>query len=442
MKTWAIVAVMFLTGFFWSCEDDPGMVGKGLLPEGDLIYVNAVLNENIAAYTFTQDTIRSDEASNLLLGSYLDPVFGRTTADFALQLRLRSYPSFVDSAGMIVDSIALLLHGGTYLGDSLSPQQVAVYELVTDLNIDDDYYSNIDFSALKGEKIGESTFHPKALLDTNTNVYTLKIKLDNTLAEKLVSADSLDLVDNDAFLAYFKGLVVETEEVTDSGSILSLARALNTGSSTISSTLSLYYRLNEEDTVSSAFNYYITDNSATASRYRHDYTSAPFYASLNQEENTDTLVYVQPLGGIRSKIIIPELEQWKDSIGIILNKASLTFYADTLASDYRNYELPGSLLLTYENEVGEESGIEDYEEKYRATYGGFLSAKTDEDAIDYVYSFSITRHLENIINGELEHKAFYLSASNPKSDPNRVVLKGTNSSKSIKLEVIYSKMAQ
>ena len=101
----------------------------------------------------------------------------------------------------------------------------------------------------------------------------------------------------------------------------------------------------EPDTLSQV--YLITQYSARVSAIEHDYTGTPFLENLDSEEVEDDLVYVQPTGGLKSRITISGLESWKDSTNMGINKAEIIFHVDTVASDIHNYPPPNQLLFTF-----------------------------------------------------------------------------------------------
>ncbi|MDP3180998.1 MAG: DUF4270 family protein, partial [Bacteroidota bacterium] len=232
MKKEHAVIYKFVFGFvclviaFGSCTDNINDLGKDLLLPGDLVSVGKVIEkQTIKAYTLTDEKQRTDEPSYNLLGTFNDPVFGKTTADFACQFRLTGYPDFSKNAR--VDSLVLYLLYMEIYGDTVTPQKIKVYELASDLDLDQKYYQDINLKSLaKGEILGEKNYVPKFKLDSLSNDYgstkkapkdtvvqELRIKLDQKLIQKLLAADSLTWSDNDKFLKYFKGLYIEAGDL-------------------------------------------------------------------------------------------------------------------------------------------------------------------------------------------------------------------------------------
>ena len=194
--------------------------------------------------------------------------------------------------------------------------------------------------------------------------------------------------------------------------------------------MGLYYHTATKDSLFFAYN--VTSNSANVAAFKHDYQKSVFAAHLNQEVIQDTLTYLQPTGGTKVKIDIPSLAKWKDSTQYVISKASIVFYVDTLASDPRRYSLPSQLYLKYMDNTGAEVFPKD-SELSSTYYGGIYDATTAS------YTFNITRHLEQIINKEVENTSFFLVHPDRNGSVSRVVLKGTNSSRPVELHIKYTR---
>lgn len=439
INRWKALLFITLSVFIFSACNDPGDVGMELLPSSDLVRIGSKVDkELIRAYTFTDDSVRSDEASTSLLGSFNDPVFGNTTIDLAVQLRLSSFPNF--GSNPVADSIKFFFYYYTVYGDTSTVQKLRFYELELPIDPDANFYGTYDLAQhALSVPLAEYSFKPKVQLDTvyKDTVYQLVgVKLDNSLAQKLISGDSLDMVNNESFLNYFKGLYIQPEKVSQGGAIVSLDMIPT--STFQGSALVLYYH-NDTDTLSRA--YYITSFSARVNSFKHDYSQTAFYQNLNKETTVDSLIYVQSTGGLKSKIVIPGLENWRDSSNIAINKAELVFHVDTTASDFRKYPLPTQLLLTYANDNGVELLPRDYS-FYAPYYGGFLQS-------DYTYRFNITQHLQTILTKEPgketyinNNNGFYLTPYYKNNEMRRAVIKGSTSAQGVRFVVTYSKLLQ
>ena len=215
-------------------------------------------------YTTKEDSLRSDEASYALLGSYLDPVFGLHSASFYSQLRLSSNNADFGTSP-VADSIVLTLVYKAVYGDTLTPQTVNVYELDENIYRDSSYYSN-DAFATAGVMLGSKTFVPAPLdsvwVDSVKKAPPLRIKLDPFLAQRFIAVSgSANLADNSSFLEFFKGIYVTTNPVGSKGAILSFD-LLNSLSQ-----VTMYYKNSTSDSLK--YNFVINENCARINHFDH-----------------------------------------------------------------------------------------------------------------------------------------------------------------------------
>ncbi|MFW5830722.1 MAG: DUF4270 domain-containing protein [Prolixibacteraceae bacterium] len=440
IKSRLFVWIMLLAAAFTSCNE-PSDLGMELLPSEDKIQVRNLVEKNsISAFTHREDSIRTDEPPQSILGVLDDPVFGRTTVNFATQFRLEFFPDYGENP--VADSINLYLYYRQIYGDTVTPQTFKVYELESGLDYDAEYAQDVDLKSMaSNELLGQVDYTPRVRLDSataDTFYQVITIPLDISLAEKLMNADSMQMINNDVFLEFFKGLYIESEkQSTDGGAILSLAASST--SNFQGSALAVFYNneenLNADEPDTLLMPYVITPFSARVNSISHDYTGTPFYEELNSEDTPDSLIYVQATGGLKARVFIEDLSLWRDSANTAINKAELVFQIDTLASEVDKYPPPRQLLFTVVGESGEEFLPADYVFSPNF-YGGILNRN------DYTYRFNITQHMQQIIEGEAENYGFYLTPAIKSSEANRVILKGSESKTGIKLIVTYTKFLQ
>ena len=429
--------LVFLLILFTGCKEE-GSIGVEILPAGDLISVKSeVIKDDVSSFTHNENLINTSEASKSLLGSFTDSIFGNTTIDFAAQFRLFAFPDF--GTNPRADSIGLFIYYRLIYGDTITPQKFRVYELESDLDIDENYKQDVDLKSMASTNlIGELEYTPRVRQDSTTldTFYQLiSIPIDISLAEKLINADSTQMINNDVFLEFFKGLYIETEKINEQGGTILTLEAASSGSFQ-GSALALYY---SNDDVQSAAGgdsslimpYIISKYSARVNHIEHDYTNTPFYHNLNSETIQDSLIYIQATGGLKSKIFIDDLTSWSDSLNTAINKAELIFQIDTIASQISKYAPPTQLLFTIIDSTGVERLPIDYafDPSY---YGGTLRD-------DYTYHFNITQHLQQIIAGQAINRGFFLTPANKNNEAKRAVIKGSTSNTGIKLIITYSK---
>ena len=432
--TLIVLLLIALTG----CEEQSS-IGVEVLPAGDLISIRNTIQET-RSYTHSEDSIRTDEAVYSLLGSFTDSLFGNTTISFASQFRLYEFPDFGPNPQP--DSVKLYLYYRIIYGDTITKQKFSVYELESPLDVDSKYTQDVDLKGMAYDNlIGEYEYTPRVRLDSataDTFYQLINIPIDISLGQKLIDADSLDMVNNDVFLEYFKGLYVETEKITGKGGTILSLEAVQQGTFN-GSALVLFYHNDSIKKVaggdsSMIMPYIISKYSARVNHIDHDYTQAPFYDHLNSESVQDSLIYVQATGGLKSRILVDELSSWRDSVNTAINKAELIFQIDTVASEIHKYMPPLQMLFTIVDSTGVERLPIDYVFN-PSFYGGGLRS-------DYTYHFSITQHIQEIIDGNAKNYGFYLTPAQKNNEANRVVLKGSTSATGIKLIVTYSKYSE
>lgn len=259
LKNWTIALLSIAAiGFTTSCEEDNNLRGTELVGDESLIS-DPDATATVVAYSQQLKGIRTNVAATSksgILGVYKDPVFGKTTMNLLTQLQLsRLNPSFGEE-GVRVDSVKLHLPyyskskvdvDTTYTIDSLyarEPMKIEVYEsnyflreTDPETNFEDSqsYYSdqaNI-FEQHLGVKLGElEEFAPnstpiKLVIGDEENrkeeslapgVY-MDLSADFFEQKILAKEDKPELVSNEGFSDYFRGVYFKVSGINDAGSM-------------------------------------------------------------------------------------------------------------------------------------------------------------------------------------------------------------------------------
>jgi len=426
-----IGALLLFTVLIYGCQKGDQTIGMNLIPGVQLIETRYFQDKSsITAFTFTDDKINVERPRYNLLGSFNDPLFGFTGGSFAAQFRMPYYPRFETDAA--IDSLVLQMSYKYVYGDTLTPQTIQVRELTGDLNFDASYLSSFNIKALASSTIlGSGDVIPRFRTDStkaDTTAQIIRLRLDPALGTRLLKMDSLNMVSNDVFLKLFKGLYIETAPVSAKGSLMLIDAP--------SAAMVVFYHTAEHDTLGYA--YKLTNNSADVSGYVHDYSTTQFFPHMNQEIIQDSLVYLQPAGGTKIKVNMPNLSKWRDSTNYVINQATFSVHVDTIMTDFRRFQIPPQIYLKIINDNGDEEFPKDGELSL-SYYGGLYNSLTA------TYDFNITQHLQQIITGEKHNHGFYLVQPGRNISPKRVVLKGgdsTNGHRSftpMELNVTYSR---
>ncbi len=424
-----------------SCKKDPYSIGLALLPPTDTLNIRMNDTSTIVAYSLLQDSIRTDKATTGILGSLMDPAFGKTTASFYSQFYL-SAEGISFGTNPLLDSLILVLYYTGSYGDISSIQNVKVSEISEDFFYDSTYYSNKRLQTYSNI-LANLSFKPRPsdslIIDTVKVAPQLRINLNhfsNYLGNKILYAPASALATSLAFVSFMKGLDIETSPVYSGGALLSFDMTNSV------SKLVIYYHNNEGDSLH--FDMPITSECAYFNRIDHNkyLDASPDFKKevLNHDTVTGrNKLFLQGLSGVWTKVRLPYIKNFEKGHPIAIHNALL------IVKDYETdttLQPPQLLTIIKRDSVGNISNLIDYDEG-AGYYGGTY------DKTKRTYSFRITRHLQQVILGVTKNYDLFLMVNDPTVNvltPNRVILNGTRpllpvvSSDRIQLQIIYTRL--
>lgn len=402
---------------FSSCKKDFSTLGLDLQPGSDKINGISLDTVTLKSFTTKEDSLSTDERTFSLLGSYTDPIFGRTDASFLSQIRL-STSNVTFGTSPVADSIVLYLDYSSYYGDTNTLQNVSVYELENDVFIDSSYYSNLNIA----------NFIPNNLLLANQDYYpkpndtSIAIKLDISLANKLVNADPDSLIDNTVFLKLFKGIYVKTQSILSNGAIIYFDLI------SARSKVTLYYH-NSTDTLK--FDFLINSSCARVNLFKHDYTTSTINTVIGDSLTNDSLIYLQAMSGLMSKIKMPYLSSLKNDSSIAIVKAELIIPVNNYDATF--YKTPTKLLLVGYNSSGSYEFLPDYLVNSSYFGGAFYAS-------DSTYRFNISRYVQQLVDNSRTDYGMALFVNENRVSANRVILRGPKcKNNGMRLSITYLK---
>jgi hypothetical protein len=415
-----------------SCKNDD-LIGLEVQPENEKIQVFTFDTCTVNAFSVKEDTIRTDQVLQSLCGSINDEIFGIKRASFATQFRLAfDNHTFGNASELIADSVVLSLSASYFTGQNI-PMNFRVYELTQALEATKAYYSNEKF-LYNTTPIGELLNYTPNLLDSVTlnegrEAPQMRIKLDASLAEKLIKSGTSPYLNNTNFLAFFKGLYIEGEAVNmgpGEGRIM----VFNLLSS--ASRMKVYYR-NTNLNQSGTFEYVINETSKRVNAFSNDYNNAIINTYFNSPEKGKERIFVQSNAGVKVKIETPFLKNIADHDVMLINKAEIGF---KLVEGTANSTFPAHerLFLVAIDNNGTSVFTPDQLEG-DAHYGGIANTAFGG------YTFNLTRYFQNILLGNIKNNGLYLVGSGSAINAYRTVLHGTDAGdNSIKLKITYTKI--
>lgn len=412
--------IIFL--FFASCKKKESIAGKDIIDEQE--YLNSKTDTlDLVTYTIAEDSTITDNPPNAVLGSYIDPKFGKLEAYFYTQFRLATLnPDFGDINSIQVDSFVLALEYAGYYGD-LSAQTFQVMEMDESIYLDSTYYTFTDKNT-KGSTLiplGKETILPKpndkTVIGEDTVDSQLRIPLDTNFARYLIeeaASGSASFSSNENFLNFFKGLKVKTENLDQSvgkGAIFYFDLDDPASKATI------YFT---QDGVGNSFDLLINSSCADFNHVNIQNTNYPIQAVLADSTKGLTEFYAQAFKH-RAVVKVPEIENLPDNI--IVHRADMT--------------------LPIQFQTG-----------YRFKPGGFLSVSTklkssdnnltalpslgEYSAIQKHFKIDLKNYVQAVHNGDIENTGVYLSPRFFINSAERIVFNGKNTTNKKKPQLIIT----
>lgn len=394
---------LFFSFITFSCSD-PNTIGLELQPVSDNIIIGNTTSFKWQNFqTESEDSLRTDEALNLILGEINDIRFGTNKGSFCTQMLLVS--NNIDlGENPIVDSVILSYSYTGYYGDLNEFTNLEISELSEGIFKDSIYYSN-SFDLVSNNMLNVDTFY---LSNTITNP-SLRIKLKNEFGQQILNLGNAGLVDNETFLQSFNGISV-------------LANAENT----------LLY-LNP-DATNSYFKIFYHNDATISDTLSLDFSLSGDAARINlfNQKNQNNIledsskIYIQSMAGYKAKISITNVDSIRSLLNDkVINKVTMSF--DVNNTSISEYEAHEKLVLVRVNDDGENIFLSDFLIEGNEYFGGDLENNQ--------YKFNITRYFYQFLNNDSYTNNLYLLSSGAAVNANRTVLE-----KDIKLQIYYSKL--
>lgn len=401
-----IFSLSLLIGLILGACSDPNTIGLEVQPASDNIIINSADFQDFISKTESEDSLRTDEALNLILGEISeDPTFLYNSAGFYTQILLTE--NNIDLGNNpIVDSVIMSYTYSGYYGDLADFSMIFMNEIEEAIYKDSIYYStkNIDDFGMP------DNFVESFILDANSEENpVLKMKLQNQLGQKILDFGNDILKDNETFLEEFYGLglAVETQNTM---------LYLNPNGS--NSFLKIYYHNDESGTDTLSLDFDLGGDAARINLFN----SKPL-SNLIQEVDKR---YIQSMSGYKMKISVNNIDSIKVLLAEkIINKVTLIFNVEE--NSQTKYEAHDKLVLVRVNDEGDNVFLSDFVNEGEAYFGGNLQ--------DNKYEFAITRYFSQLLYNESYTNDLYLLPAGAAVNANRTIL-----NKDVKLQIYYSEL--
>jgi hypothetical protein len=400
-----IISLSLIIGLIVVSCTDPNTIGLEVQPISDNIIINSANFEGISSATESEDSLRTDEALNLILGEIDDPEFGLNNAGFYTQILLTENNTDLGS-NAVVDSVVMSYTYSGYYGELENFTSLDVLILEEDIYKDSVYYST---SYVIPVPTGMSYVESFSVSEDGSESPSLTIRLSDSFGQEILDLQNEGLKDNETFLENFKGISV----VASSQNTL-----LYLNPSGSNSFLKIYYHNDESAADTLSLDFELGGDAARINLFN----SKPL-ANLNQEEDK---IYIHSMAGYKAKIAINNTDSIKAMLeGKSINKVTMSF--DVPEGSQNEYVAHDKLFLVRVNEQGNNVFLTDYTIEGETHFGGRL----DNDK----YEFNITRYFYQLLNNESYTSDLYLLPAGAAVNANRTIL-----NKDIKLTIHYSEL--
>tara|TARA_B110000003_G_scaffold271668_1_gene306221 strand:- start:592 stop:1803 length:1212 start_codon:yes stop_codon:yes gene_type:complete len=400
-----IISLSLIIGLIAVSCTDPNTIGLEVQPPSDTIIISSDTSANFTVITESEDSLRTDEALNLILGNINDPIFDSAKAWFYTQILLTENNTDLGD-NPIVDSVVMSYTYSSSYGDLVDFTSISVKLIDEPIYKDSIYYSN---SEILNTQMPYNFVESFSLNTSSEENPILRIKLPNQLGQVILDFGNDVLKDNESFLAEFHGLGLDAEA---QNTLL----YLNPNGS--NSFLKIYYHNDESGTDTLSLDFELGGDAARINLFN----SKPL-ENLVQE---DDKIYIQSMAGYKAAIAVNNTDSIKAMLaGKAINKVTMSF--DVEQGSTNEYAAHDKLFLVRVDEEGKNVFLTDYTIEGETHFGGRLE--------DDKYVFNITRYFYQLLNNDTYTNDLYLLPAGAAVNANRTILE-----KDIKLTIHYSEL--
>lgn len=448
--------------FILSACNNPDEIGLDVDPTNS---INTLLDSSatVHAITVTEDKIDTRLIKEHPIGFFLDPYLGTTQAAVGVTLNLPSDTLKFGTNAVLDSAVLVLKYSGNFYGDSLTTAyNFTVHQLTEKLDGTKAHYNDATIP-FNSTQIGSLTVNKIRLNDSIKITQIIKGKKDTVTKQppqiripisasfmntNFLGADAANFYTSKTFTEHIKGLYVKVDP--PGGASVGGVPFFDLSSG--GSKLELYYR-NVNATIDTTYVGFTINNniSPVLANFTHNYAGTEVETQLNNPAQEYTRTFVQPMAGLRTKIMFPDLNKLNQLGNIVINKAILEVKVDngTAAAPFN----PAPRIMLYRTDIASQRmpmpdmSPNDARSVGLDFFGGGFNSKNN------TYSFVLTAYIQDLLIGKSKQYPAYLAvvdqnvndiytAVNPMSNiAGRAVLaSGKNVSRPMRLKIFYTKL--
>jgi len=348
--------------------------------------------------TVKEDSLPGNGLSYALLGSLNDPIFGNSKASIYADLTIvepnNQFPNTLepDSAILFIPSV----DGLNFYGDRNYIHNITIAPITENIDPAKTYYQTDSFpldlnlaTQYTGQLINE---YKDSLPYRNIKLSPykgLRVKLSTDFAKFLMNMDSEAYETNAGLDAHLKGIALIPNSTKVGNGSLAVMDLTNIISNSYRAKILLYY----SDTQTFMFGF--SGKSSVINRGETGPYKSEIQTQLDNPKENYTTTYVQALSGVKTEIQIPYLLNLAKNGNISIQKAEIEFSA----KDFDEYFFTAPRLSLFKPFTeGSQRNFLIEDAVSSSNYGGTYNRSNG------TYTFTITRHLQNIINAQFFNK--------------------------------------
>lgn len=424
MRSLKFLALMLLP--FFACERNSGSIAIDFV-DGTGFEAGYFDTIEVISTSETLDSLVTLNPSSLLIGKYIDPIFGSSSSQFVSEFVLASVaPDFGDS-NVTIDSAFILLPYSGWYGDTTADFGIKISHLDDEIMDDSLYYSTSNFSS--SNVICDTVVKPypnkrvirTGMFDANQVMF---LKIDKGfIKSNIIEASKMDpslFETNENFVDYFKGLAFEGYP--------SNKAIFNITPGESDFRIRIYYSNDSlrADTIGPGYNYLdilgwrgITGNNyglKSVNLFEFDRSNSQINLDNQDTTNGEVTSYVQSMGGIVTSVSFKNLNQFRDS-NYFVNHAELEIpIREGSALEYTPPVKLNAFMISGHDKILMQEYLD-------ASPGGGLTIQSV--LRDKKYNLEVTKFVQQILSRKdsTEDRLLLLPDGNA-STPRRVVLNG------------------
>jgi hypothetical protein len=369
-----------------------------------------------------------------------DPIFGKTHAAIALQLKQQLTSLKFPTDKLIIDSLVLQLPYVGFYGDKFksTPLTYNVYRLPNAILDKDTIYNShttaVDNTMLLGSVTADLATIDTTRIENSVKVKALRIPLDTAFARQLVNLKSdVEYKDYASFVTWLRGLYITSSNPTKGLGLATFAFS--------DASMKLYYRVyNGTDTTKQTSTYRYEPNYCSHyNEINRSFAGTPIASAINTVNGNE--LYMQGDCGAALEMTIPHARQFAKTV---INKATLQFsiIASGNALSDSVYAAPTQVRIIALDSNGKVVKLPFANTSTGAIVASAVSI-TENGVTERRYVVNITKTLQAISgsNSTKIAKLLIRGEGGLRSANGRVVLGGPNRfAQKAKINVIYTKL--